>query len=45
FSALLEEKFNPGLFELRKKYLPKEQVTELKERIQAKKVPVKTKSK
>jgi sugar-specific transcriptional regulator TrmB len=45
FSALLEEKFNPGLFELRKKYLPKEQVTELKERIQAKKVVVKTKSK
>ena len=45
FSALLEEKFNPGLFELRKKYLPKEQVVELKQRIQAKKVPVKTKSK
>ncbi len=45
FSHLLEEKFEPGLFELRKKYLPKEQVTELKQRIQTKKSPSKTKSK
>lgn len=45
FSHLLEEKFEPGLFQLRKKYLPTDQITELKERIQTKIVPTKLKSK
>ena len=45
FSRLLEAKFEPGLFELRKKYLPKDQITELKQHVQKKKSPTKTKSK
>ena len=45
FSHLLEQKFHPGLFELRKNYLPKEQVAELKQRIQKIKPPTKTKVK
>jgi sugar-specific transcriptional regulator TrmB len=45
FSHLLEEKFQPGLFELRKKYLPKEQIAELKQYVQKKKSPTKPKSK
>jgi sugar-specific transcriptional regulator TrmB len=45
FSHLLEEKFQPGLFELRKKYLPKEQIAELKQYVQRKKSPTKPKSK
>ena len=45
FSHLLEEKFEPGLFELRKKYLPKDQIAELKQHIQKKKSPAKPKSK
>jgi hypothetical protein len=45
FSSLLEEKFEPGLFELRKKYLPKDQIAELKQHVQKKKSPTKNKSK
>jgi len=45
FNRLLEAKFEPGLFELRKKYLPKDQITELKQHVQKKKSPAKTKSK
>jgi len=45
FSHLLEEKFQPGLFELRKKYLPKEQIAELRQYVQKKKSPTKPKSK
>jgi HTH-type transcriptional regulator, sugar sensing transcriptional regulator len=45
FSKLLEAKFEPGLFELRKKYLPKDQITELKQHIQKMKSPIKPKSK
>ena len=44
FSSLLEQKFHPGLFELRKNYLPKEQVSELKQRIEKKKPLAKTKA-